>query len=108
STDPSLLPDLLKNKHAILWVDIEAPTPKEIEILSVQFGFHPLAIEDCMSAVHLPKVDDFGEYLFLILHGIKPEAPPDFFTAAQLNFFLSRNYLLTFHLQPSRSIQYAK
>jgi magnesium transporter len=108
STDPRLLPDLLKNKQAILWVDLEAPTSEEIGMLSKVFGFHPLAIEDCLSDVHLPKVDDFGDYLFLILHGIKPDAAPQFFTTPQLNFFLSKNYLVTFHRQPSRSIQNAK
>jgi len=108
STDPGVLPDLLKNKHSVLWIDLEDPTPSEVEILSKVFGFHPLAIEDCFSNAHLPKVDDFGDYLFLILHGIKPDVKPRFFTTAQLNFFMSKNYLVTFHRQPSRSIEYAK
>lgn len=108
STDPGLLPGLLKDKHATLWVDLEAPTPEEIEILSGVFGFHPLAIEDCLAETHLPKVDDFGDYIFLILHGIKPDSEPGLFTTAELDFFLSKNYLVTFHRQASRSIQYAK
>lgn len=108
STDPGLLPDLLKDKHAVLWVDLESPTPGEIELLSQAFGFHPLAIEDCLAETHLPKVDDFGDYIFLILHGIKQSGKPGLFTTAQLNFFLSKNYLVTFHRQASRSIQSAK
>src|SRR3990172_3125273 len=108
STAPGLLPGLLKEKHATLWVDLEAPTSEEIEILSQVFGFHPLAIEDCLAEAHLPKVDNFGDYIFLILHGIKQDTKPGLFTTAQLNFFLSKNYLVTFHHQASRSIQNAK
>jgi len=66
------------------------------------------AIEDCLAEAHVPKVDDFGEDIFLVLNGIKQGSKPGLFTTTQLNFPLSKNYLVTFHRRASRSIQYAK
>ena len=62
--DISALPFLLKDDSESVWVDLETPTEEDAQILSSLFGFHPLAIEDCLAESHLPKLDDFGEYLF--------------------------------------------
>ena len=64
--DTRFLPDLFKNEEETLWVDFEAPTETESEILSTIFNFHPLAIEDCIAESHLPKLDDYGDAVFNI------------------------------------------
>lgn len=96
------LPDLLAGKRDLIWVDLEAATEQESSILSRYFHFHPLAIEDCVSETLLPKVDDFGEYIFLVLHGAR--MTDEGFTTSEMNFFLGQNYLVTYHDDPSRSI----
>ena len=53
-----------------VWVDLVAPTPEEARILTDVFDFHPLAVEDAMSAIHHPKIETYDNYLYLILHGI--------------------------------------
>jgi len=87
-----------------VWVDLQAPTLEEAEILSRVFGFHPLAIEDCWHEPQHPKVDDYGAYLFLVVHGVREEIESDAFDTHELNIFLGRNYLVTFHTYQSRSV----
>jgi magnesium transporter len=104
---PSLLPALLADKRNWIWVDLEGATPQEAEILSRDFHFHPLAIEDCIAETLLPKIDDYGDYIFLVLHGSRPMTDHAFVTA-EMNFFLGSRYLVSYHDEPSRSISQAK
>src|SRR5687768_1123251 len=97
-------PEMLKIPDAIHWIDLEDPTVKEATILEDPFHFHPLAIEDCLSEVHHPKVDDYEAYIFAILHGIRFDAPTDSFITRELDIFLGPNYLITHHNGPMRSV----
>ena len=87
-----------------LWVDISVPTPDEGRILSDTFHFHPLSVEDALSAIHHPKVELYPGYLYLILHGIDVQGGKRGFATRDVDFFLGRNYLVTVHDGRSRSI----
>ena len=105
----TLDPALLKSDpEALHWIDLEDPTVREAGVLEDPFHFHPLAIEDCLSEVHHPKVDDYGDYAFFIVHGIRFDAPTDQFITRELDIFLGRNYLITHHKGPMRSITWAR
>jgi magnesium transporter len=93
---------------ALHWIDLEDPTVGEATILEDPFHLHPLAIEDCLSDVNHPKVDDYEDYLFLIVHGIRFDAPTDKFETRELDVFLGRNFLITHHRGPMRSITAAR
>ena len=101
SSTPELLTEIPEALH---WIDLEDPTVKEATILEDPFHFHPLAIEDCLSEVHHPKVDDYEAYIFAIVHGIRFDAPTDQFITRELDIFLGPNYLITHHNGPMRSI----
>src|SRR5688500_4910611 len=92
-----------------LWVDLSAPTPDEgREILVETFSFHPLAVEDAMSAIHHPKIESYDNYLYLILHGIDYQEEEHWFATRDVDFFLGSNYLVTVHDGFSRSIKQVK
>jgi magnesium transporter len=97
-----------EHPNALHWIDLEDPTVKEAQILEDPFRFHPLAIEDCLSEVHHPKADDYEEYIFIIVHGIRFDAPTDQFITRELDVFLGKNYVLTHHRGPMRSITAAR
>jgi magnesium transporter len=86
-----------------VWVDLTSPTPEEGRILSDVFHFHPLAVEDALSATHHPKIESYGDYLYLILHRIDFEAPEHCFVTHDVDFFLGSTYLVSIH-SGSRSI----
>jgi magnesium transporter len=100
--------DLAGQPDAFHWIDLEDPTVKEAALLEDPFHFHPLAIEDTLAEVHHPKVDDYEEYLYIIVHGIRFDAPTDQFITRELDIFLGRNYLVTHHRGPMRSITSAR
>jgi magnesium transporter len=87
-----------------VWVDLAAPTPEEGAILSRVFHFHELAIEDALSAIHHPKIESYGDYLYLILHGIDFQQTAKGFATHDVDFFVGPNYVVTVHDGFSRSI----
>ena len=87
-----------------LWVDLAAPTPDEARILTDVFHFHPLSVEDALSEIHSPKIEQYPGYLYLILHGIDFDHAEREFATRDVDFFLGRNYLVTVHDGRSRSI----
>jgi magnesium transporter len=88
-----------------VWVNLSNPTPDEIKILSDVFKFHELSIEDAVAEIHHPKVESYGDYLYLILHAIDFKAREHAFRTQEVDFFLGPQYLVTFHAGTSRSIQ---
>lgn len=106
--DPASIRDLIADKKQISWIDIERPAPTETEILDTGFNFHPLTIDDCLSPRHQPKIDNYGEYLFLIVHEVLPESSDREFKTGELDIFLGKNYLVTYHRLKLRSIDTIK
>jgi len=91
-----------------LWVDIVSPGEDERRILSDVFHFHPLAVEDALTAIHHPKIESYPHYLYLILHGIDFQQDEHWFATRDVDFFLGRNYLVTVHDGHSQSIEALK
>ncbi len=61
----------LTDPQGLLWVDFQGnPPEKDKEILGETFGFHPLAIDDALEEAHVPKIDDWGKYLYIVLHAV--------------------------------------
>jgi magnesium transporter len=111
--EPFLMPTLLADTNLFLWVDLEDPTPEEIRLcLQDLFHFHPLAIEDCVAVTPSPKVeeyqpkegDQFAPHLFLVMHAVDYSRKDGVFATSELDFFLGKNFLVTFHRGPLKSI----
>lgn len=93
--------------NVMLWVDLAAPTEVEIKlILENLFAFHPLAIEDCVTDSPLPKLEEYDDYLYLVMHAVD-YSRADKFTTTELDLFLGKNFLVTFHRQPLKPVQAA-
>lgn len=111
--DLFLLPSLLSDTNLFLWIDLENATPEETKtILEQVFHFHPLSIEDCVTFSPIPKVDEylpgdddkFAPYLFVVVHGVEQTREAGIFGTRELDFFLGKNFLVTYHTGPNRSI----
>ena len=92
------------DSKATIWVDLAAPTIEEAAVLRSLFHFHELAIEDALSESHHPKVESYGSFLYVILHGIDFQAARHRFATHDTDFFVGANYLVTVHDGTSRSI----
>ena len=92
------------DKGLLIWLDLDNPTPDEIKnILEGVFQFHPLAVEDCVAPNSLPKVEDYEDYLFIVTHAVD-FTRTDKFNTTELDLFLGRDYLVTFHTAPLRTV----
>jgi magnesium transporter len=107
------LPALIADQSNVVWVDLKGETPEQMEeardILLNIFKVHPLTIEDCIETRNQPKIEAFDNYLFFIVHGIKPgETNPANFVTKELDGYLGSNFVITFHVQRFRSIKTVK
>jgi magnesium transporter len=91
-----------------IWVDLDGTGDTERRLLSDVFHFHELAVEDALQEVHHPKVEAYAGFLYLILHGIAADRKKRGFGTKDVDFFLGRNFLVTVHHGPSRSIAAAR
>ena len=92
------------DKGLLIWVNLFAPTAEEsTAILENVFSFHPLAIEDCLSVSRYPKIEDYEDYLFLVMHAVAFNKEEQFRTT-ELDFFLGKSFLVTHHSQPLATV----
>ncbi|MSU34840.1 MAG: magnesium/cobalt transporter CorA [Pedosphaera sp.] len=111
--DAFLMPTLLADTNLFLWVDLESCTPEEARaILGGVFHFHPLSIDDCINVTPSPKVEEyspkeddrFTPYIFMVIHAVDYNRAGGIFGTSELDFFLGKNFLVTYHAVPLRSI----
>jgi magnesium transporter len=91
----------LRDAEGLLWVDVHnEPADKIDPFLREIFNFHPLAIDDALRETHVPKIDNWGDYAYAVLHGITYDDVEIKLGVQELDVFLGRNYLVTHHRQP--------
>jgi len=81
----------------VTWTNTEKPTSEGIEVLRRNYSFHPLDLEDCLSRIERPKVDEYEDYLFIVMHF--PVYDPDqrISKPSEVDFFIGAGYLVTVH-----------
>lgn len=87
-----------------VWVDLAEPTDDEGRVLTEVFHFHDLAVESALRRETHPKIESYGDYLYLVLHGINFHKDEHAFDTHETDFFLGANFLVTVHDGRRRSI----
>src|SRR5881398_4224438 len=83
--------------EGLTWIHLESVEPETVNALRARFGWHPLDVEDVLSKRQRPKVDDYADegYLFGVLHFPAYDKNVQRLNAAELDFFLGPDYLVT-------------
>ncbi len=81
----------------ITWVDIQHPTESEIEWLRRHYNFHPLHLDDTLSKIQRPKIDDADDYTFLVMHFPVYSRLVRVTTPSEVDIFIGPNYVITVH-----------
>jgi magnesium transporter len=76
-----------------VWVALQDPRPEEIEVMQREFTLHELAVEDAQQGHQRPKVEEYGDSLFVVLHMI--EADGTELIEGEVNIFVGANYVLS-------------
>ena len=90
----------LASGEGTLWIDIDTRDGEKVAMLRDVFHFHPLAIEEAVSPESRVKLEEFDQYVLLIVRTVAfretTDDPYDLDTA-NISFFLGKNYLVTVH-----------
>jgi magnesium transporter len=97
---------LMANENAALWVDMCKPTDEESYVLTHDFKFHPLAIEDVISERSNTKIDDYDRYLFVVFNLVDYVGREEGLNISELDLFLARRALVTVHYDDHRIFDY--
>jgi len=81
----------------LTWVNIQNPTKLEIEYLAQNYSFNQLDLDDCLSRRQRPKIDEYKDYLFVVLHFPKWYKEVQITRPSQVAIFIGRNYVVSVH-----------
>lgn len=86
----------------LAWIDFENPSESDLLSLKKFVSLHPLTIEDILKSNKRPKINDFDDYLFLVVHLVGFENGKIFST--EIDFVLGKNFVFSFHLKPLKNL----
>lgn len=86
----------IKHKNTT-WVNVEKASSTDIEQLKTMYPFHPLALEDCLSRIERPKVDEYDNHLFIVMHFPRFDYNRRISCASEVDLFIGKGYLVTVH-----------
>ena len=89
--------DYIRDPGTLVWVDVQDPGPGELVMLSEEFGFHPLALEDAATGQQRPKMDEYKGYTFVVTYGVVPGADTTAPRTFEVDLFIGRNYVVSIH-----------
>jgi magnesium transporter len=81
----------------LTWINIESPTKEETDYLAQKYSFNQLDLDDCLSRRQRPKIDEYKDYLFVVLHFPKWHKEVEIARPSQVAIFIGRNYVVTVH-----------
>lgn len=94
---PEEISDYLSRPECFVWVALKDPKPGELASLQNEFDLHELAIEDAHHGHQRPKIDEYGDSLFAVLHNIEVVAGE--IKVGEVDVFVGRNYVLSVRTQ---------
>jgi magnesium transporter len=87
-------------RDQFFWLDITSPSEDQLAKLRELFGFHPLALEDSGDFGQRPKLDNYGDHIFLVFYGACRHGAEDPEPLREVHLFISGQYLVTIHADP--------
>jgi magnesium transporter len=105
--DVQAIKDFVQNDRGLLWLDIADETPETSrQVLSQAFNFHPLAIDDAIEEIHVPKIDDWGNYLYTVFHEMTLSDKPEIeLQTHELDVFIGANFIVTYHAESMPALE---
>lgn len=81
----------------LTWFYIEKPSGDEVEVLKQKFNFHPLNLDDVLSRMQRPKIDEYDDHLFVVLHFPVFDKQIRITRPSEVDVFIGENYIVTVH-----------
>jgi magnesium transporter len=104
--EPELTPPEVLEGSGVRWIHIEQPQHSHRAWMEEQFSFHPLDYEDVFSRNQRPKIDEYDDYLFIVLYFPRFDKQVGRLNAAELDLFVGPDYLVTLPNQPLQPVEW--
>jgi magnesium transporter len=85
--------EYVKRPNCFVWVAIKDPEPSDLDLMQKEFGLHELAVDDARHGHQRPKIEEYGDSLFAVLHTI--EVKEEAFVQGEVDVFVGPNYILS-------------
>jgi magnesium transporter len=93
----------LARPGCFVWVALKEATEAELEQMREEFDLHPLAVEDARHGHQRPKIEEYGDQLFVVLHTV--EVGGEELSVGEVNIFVGRNFVLSVRSRTERGFQ---
>lgn len=93
--DISDLVDKAKTEGGFVWLGLSAPSQEEFEMVVGELNFHPLAVEDAVTAMQRPKLEDYDGLTFFVIKTVFFDASESAITTGELLCFISEHFIVT-------------
>ncbi len=88
--------EYISRPGCFVWVALSDATPQELAEMQMEFDLHPLAVEDAQHGHQRPKVEEYGDSLFVVMHLVEPSAEGEHcVNVGEVNVFVGKNYVLS-------------
>src|SRR5512144_2534525 len=89
--------EYVRRPDCFVWVALVEPTPEELDKMAEEFNLHPLAVEDAHKGHQRPKIEEYDDCLFVVLHVIEPpdKGTGEDYLIGEVDVFVGRNYILS-------------
>jgi magnesium transporter len=89
--------DYVNRPECFVWVALFEPTNEEIDEMAAEFNLHPLAVEDARKGHQRPKIEEYDDSLFVVIHTLEPssDAADHELKSGEIDIFVGRNYILS-------------
>jgi magnesium transporter len=102
--DKRQISDYLKRPGCFVWVALADPTQEELAEMQEEFDLHELAVEDARHGHQRPKIEEYGDSLFVVLHTVE-FTPTDEIKIGEIDIFVGRNYVLSVRSRTERGFK---
>ena len=102
--DKREISDYLARPGCFVWVALKDATAEELDEMREEFGLHELAVEDAQHGHQRPKIEEYGDSLFVVMNTLEL-LPTDELNSGEINVFVGRNYILTSRQGTERGFQ---
>jgi magnesium transporter len=99
---PDEISDYIKHPDCFVWVALKDPEPGELAALQTEFDLHELAVEDAHHGHQRPKIEEYGDSLFVAMHTV--EAVGEEVKVGEIDVFAGKNYVLSVRSQSERGL----
>jgi len=98
STEPVTLDQTfeeLRDHGGFAWIGMYRPTEDELRSVAVEFGLHPLSVEDALTGHQRPKIERYGDVLFIVLRSARYLDAPEEVEFGEVHLFIGPNFAIS-------------